>query len=103
MKEISRFSIKDIAFFPGGHHDIFQNVATIITTTKGSVPLDRDFGISGTFLDSPAPVAQAKLRGEIVSAIEMYEPRAYVTGVSFRGDDDGRLWPVVQIGVKDEY
>ena len=33
--------------------EVLQNVRTILSTRKGSVPLDRDFGISWEYLDRP--------------------------------------------------
>ena len=41
--------------------EILQNVQTIISTMKGTIPLDREFGIDGRVIDLPMHVAQAKL------------------------------------------
>lgn len=82
--------------------EILQNLRTIISTTKYSVPLDRDFGISAESLDKPMAVAQAQLQSEIIMAIKTYEPRASVTGISFTGTDDGQLIPKVQVTINGE-
>jgi len=47
------FGLADVA-------EVMQNVRIILTTRKGTVPLDRDFGISQEFLDSPINITQAK-------------------------------------------
>ncbi len=80
--------------------EIAQNVRMIITTAKGSVPLDREFGIDAKALDKPLAVAQAVLSSEIVSAISKYEPRARVTKIVYQGkEQEGRLEPTVRIEV----
>ncbi len=88
-----------------GLKEIIQNVQTILTTVKWSVPLDRDFGLDADLLDKPLPVAQAKLTGQVVAAIETYEPRAKVVVVSFVSDadgaSDGRLIPKVRLKIDD--
>lgn len=82
--------------------EVLQNIRTILTTIKYSVPLDREFGLSATMLDEPIPKAQAALSAEIVSAIQKFEPRAKVTFVSFVESDhyDGILIPKVKVRIR---
>lgn len=82
--------------------EILQNLRTIITTIKYSVPLDRDFGLNAEMLDKPVNAAQAQLQSEIIMAIKTYEPRVTVTGISFSGTDDGQLIPKVQVMINDD-
>ncbi len=88
-----------------GVAEIVQNVRMIITTIKGSVPLDRGFGISATFLDSPLPAAMAAFTGEVMAEVQAQEPRCVVESVSFVEDAnsaiEGRLYPVVAISTKE--
>ena len=79
--------------------EVLQNVRTIITTIKGSIPLDRDFGIDGSVVDMPVNVAKAKLTNEIFRAIRVYEPRAVIESISFDGELSGRLLPTVEVSV----
>lgn len=80
--------------------EIAQNVRMIITTAKGTVPLDREFGIDAKALDRPMVVAQAVLSSEIVSAVSKYEPRARVTKITYQGkEQEGQLEPTVRIEV----
>lgn len=83
---------------------ILQNVAMILSTPRGSVPLYRDFGISVEAIDRPIQAAKALLRGQIKEAVEEYETRAEVTGVSFEQDpaDPSRLIPTVKVRIIDE-
>lgn len=79
--------------------EVIQNVRTIITTIKYSIPLDRGFGIDGDVVDLPINVAQAKLTNEIFRAIRRYEPRAVIESISFKGEDTGRLIPIVGVSI----
>lgn len=84
--------------------EIMQNVKIIISTTKYSVPLDRNFGIKGLALDMPIQAAKARLSSEIVSAIRQYEPRCQVMSVAFVGNGiDGIIIPTVRIRILEEY
>jgi len=62
--------------------EILQNIKTIITTYKGSVPLMRDFGIDANIVDDLInPSIKQKLKNNIVKQVEIYEPRAKVKEV----------------------
>ncbi|MBQ7578198.1 MAG: GPW/gp25 family protein [Synergistaceae bacterium] len=100
MQEIDLILDKpqEINFAPVNElQEILQNVRTILTTYKFSVPLDREFGISATFLDEAQPRAIALLSSEIAEAINLYEPRAKLREINFNGDSDGRFYPVIRV------
>lgn len=83
--------------------EMLQNIRTIISTPKYSVPLDRDFGVSMSWLDNPMPVAQARLTAEIITEIQKREPRARVTQVTYtESSHEGILIPNVKVRVADE-
>lgn len=82
--------------------EILQNVRTILSTPKFSVPLAREFGVSATTLDNPLPAAMARLTAEIVAAVRKWEPRADVTQVTYEGDaQEGVLRPKVRMRIND--
>ncbi len=85
--------------------EVVQNVRMIITTPKGSVPLDRDFGLDFDVIDRPMPVARALMEVDIVDQVGRYEPRARVLQVSWAEDEtqamDGRAVAQVLIDVED--
>lgn len=100
--EITPNNTSNINFAPENEaFEILQNVRTILSTPKFSVPLDRDFGINTTLLDKPTPIAKAKLSSEIILAIKKYEPRAKITKITFTGDMDGKLQPKVQVMINE--
>lgn len=80
---------------------VLQNVAIILATRQGSVPLYRDFGLSQEFIDKPLPVAKTLLHAEIREAIERFEPRAEVVGVTFDTSEaaHGILIPIVEVNI----
>lgn len=91
----------EINFAPASEvEEVLQNVRTILTTMKFSVPLDRAFGLWCSALDLPDNIAQAKLTAEIVEAVPYFEPRARVEEVTYSGDGpDGILLPRVKVAI----
>ncbi|UZP67647.1 GPW/gp25 family protein [Desulfovibrio mangrovi] len=87
-----------------GVAEILQNARNILGTTKGTVPLDRTFGVRMRFLDRPLPEAMAEYTGEIIAELQAQEPRLQVVSVSFadKPDDavEGRLYPLVTISIQ---
>lgn len=83
--------------------EILQNVRTILKTRLGSVPLDRDFGLTWEHIDKPLQVAQSLMRTEIIDSIERYEPRAKVVSIEFQSNTDdamqGILRPIVTVSI----
>jgi phage baseplate assembly protein W len=81
--------------------EVLQNVRTILATRVGSVPLDRNFGLSWHYLDKPMPVAQARMQQEVIERIRKYEPRAVVVSVGVEPGNavEGELRPKVRIRI----
>ena len=78
--------------------EIVQNVRTILTTRRGSVPLDRAFGIDTVLIDLPVTAIKGRLTTEIIEAVERFEPRVEVKEVKFAGDAaEGAVYPVVKV------
>jgi len=93
----------NIIFGATGVLAVIQNVRTILTTRKGTQPLDRDFGISFDFLDSPALLTRAKAEQECFLALRKYEPRAVLKGIRWETDlKSGKFWPDVLIQVVEK-
>lgn len=64
---------------------ILQNIKIIILTLRYSIPLDRAFAHDAKPLDSPGPAITASLTGQLIDAIEKYEPRVKVDSLEFVG------------------
>ena len=93
----------DINFAPSTTlEEIAQNVRTICTTPKYSVPMDRLFGIDTEIIDRPTPKAMAQIQAEIIQAVRKYEPRCKVKKVTFEGDDEGKLNVKVRVEIGEK-
>ena len=79
--------------------EIKQNLNFLVNTTLLSVPLYREFGLEGTFIDAPQPIARQRLIAELYEAIEKWEPRVKLKDISFTGTKDGQLYPVLHVEV----
>ena len=94
---------EEINFAPANLvEEVAQNVRTICTTPKYSVPLDRLFGVNAVIVDRPTPRAIAEIQAELIQAIRKFEPRCRVKKVSFDGDLDGKLIAKVRIEIREE-
>ena len=82
---------------------VLHNVALILATPKGTVPLYRDFGLDREFLDMPTPEAEVRMIAPIREAVEKWEPRATVKDVFFTRsrDGSGKLVAHVEIEIND--
>lgn len=80
--------------------EVAQNIRMILTTPLGSAPLARDIGLDTSIIDESYPIAQARLMGEIMTAVATQEPRAVVTEVSFNGELADALTGRLQVVVK---
>lgn len=82
---------------------VLQNIALILETPQGTIPMYRDFGLPIDALDLPMPAAKVRLSVAIKEAVEQFEPRAEI--VSIRYDEaaaaSGRLVPIVEVNIKD--
>lgn len=101
--DILTASAEEINFAPATEaEEIAQNVRTIITTPKYSVPMDRLFGIDAEIVDRPTPKAMAQLQAEIIQVVRKYEPRCKVKKVIFEGNDDGKLNVKVRVEIGEK-
>ncbi len=77
---------------------ILQNLSILLATRKGTVPMYRDFGIDQSFIDKPQSVVQALALIAVTDAVEKYEPRAKVVGVSVGHDGvSGKTEIIVEV------
>lgn len=72
--------------------EIVRNVHTLLLTPIGACPLYRDFGIDVTYLDYPPNIATGLFTAAVIEAVDKWEPRVQVSGVTFEADGaEGRL------------
>jgi hypothetical protein len=80
---------------------VLQNIAIILSTRRGSVPLHRGFGLPMLFLDKPLPAAIPMMVAEVHEALEEFEPRARIIKITHELDagDPGRIIPTVEVEI----
>ena len=66
---------------------VLQNLALLLATKKGTIPMYREYGLSQEFLDKPYEIAKVLLLSEVTEAVEKFEPRATVINVDFEKSD----------------
>ena len=107
MNSFDPFSIPaGISFAPRTElEEILQNARTIISTRKGTVPNDREFGLSWDVIDRPINQARAAFSAEVIRQLGRYEPRARVISINLieqnGGAIAGKLQPRILIGVNE--
>lgn len=98
-------SARDISEFKLNETDqvkrILRNVAVILATRKGSVPMYREFGLDMSFLDKPANVAKSAAVIPVREAIQRWEPRAQFKAMELSVDpsNPGKLSFTVRIEI----
>lgn len=101
---ISTAPLENIKIMPENTaEEIIQNIHTILSTPKGSVPMDRDFGLDFDIVDRNINVAKSLVVNAIYDAVEKYEPRVEIINITFKGDAmEGKLTPVVEVKLLNE-
>lgn len=89
--------------------EVLQNCRTILNTVVGSVPLERNIGLSWDYVGKPLPVAMALLKVAVTEAFEQQEPRAQIESISFDVETDSEIYaeqgvlrPHVKIYISEE-
>lgn len=78
--------------------EIGQNVTALAVTPKGTVPLDRNMGLSMKYIDRPMRIAASMFEAELITAVDDYESRVQVTDVTTEMEEiTGRMVPVVEV------
>jgi phage baseplate assembly protein W len=84
-----------------------QEIRTVLATRRGSVPMDRDFGVAWDLVDQPMPSVRPMLIAEIARALEANVPRIKVKDIRFgqkaRDTVDGLMRPTVTVTIREEY
>lgn len=81
--------------------EIIQNVKTILSTPKGTVPLMRDFGVSWNIIDTLTPELEMKIKEEVFTQVERWEKRAKVKTISVEPSQEGK--PKIFVSLKTKY
>ena len=81
--------------------EVMQNVRMIVGVRKGTVPIDRGFGIEMSAVDKPMGAATALLSAQLAKDIPLFEPRARLVSLTTERTSDGVLEPIVRIAIAE--
>ena len=78
---------------------VLQNLALLIATRTGTVPMYREFGLPFAFEHCPRETMETVAAAELANAIETFEPRASYRDVrfEFREDDPADYVMIVEV------
>lgn len=80
------------------YEDDLKNLKHLFSTSTGTYPMNRDFGIDTDIMDAPVFVAKTMLSVEYHNKVEQYMPHLEVTDVSFSANpDNGSITPHVRV------
>jgi phage baseplate assembly protein W len=80
--------------------EVLRNAAMILVTPRRNVPLGRGIGLARDFVDRNPDAARTLMIGEIVGALNRYEPRAEVETVRFdAAGETGKYIPVLEVRI----
>lgn len=68
-----------------------RQLALLLSTREGSMPLDREFGINMDFVDRPPEIAKSLYAAEAAKKVAMFIPSVRVREVKWSHDKDGKL------------
>lgn len=92
-----------INFAPANEvEEILQNVRTILSTVKYSVPYDRNIGVDPRYIDDPHELSKMRMQVDIVDAIKNGEPRVRIDSIKYNEDEsNGYISPIVRIFINE--
>jgi phage baseplate assembly protein W len=86
---------------PENVKSFLQNVANILETRQGTVPLYREFGLPRRYEGKPINVARTIIVSEVTDAVRNFEPDATVKDITFEYDAETpcKLYPTVEVEI----
>lgn len=95
--DVKKFGLGELE----GVEEVLRNIAVILATPLGSVPLYRDFGLDQSFLDKPESEALNCLTSPVREAIERWEPSAEFVELTVSKDlsAPGKVMPTVEVEI----
>lgn len=91
----------DYSINPNSVDGVLQQCRLILSTIRGTVPLERDLGMDPKAVDKPSNLLIPGLKVDIQQQFKKFVPRATVLGIDTT-QKDGQIEILVTVGVKDE-
>jgi len=86
-----------LEYVGGGVRELDRQIALLLSTREGSIPLDREFGLDLDFVDRPAAVVKSLYTAEVTKKVARFIPSVRVREVQWTGTPEGKLQPRVVV------
>lgn len=84
--------------------ELMRQAEVLISTRKGSIPMDRNFGIDQDILSEPVSEITTDLMSELLDQFETYIPALRVVNVKVSDvSDQGMIKPVITLERNTSY
>lgn len=98
MMELDIFDYKlEYTFSDNWRARLDRQLALLLSTQVGTMPLDREFGINMDFVDLPPETAKSLYTAEVTEKIPQFIPAVRVQEVTWTWNGNGKLSPKVVI------
>ena len=77
--------------------DLDRSICLLLSTRAGTIPLDRELGLSMDFIDMPPETAKSLYTAEVTEKVSKFIPEVRVQEVTWTGGNTGKLFPKVVI------
>lgn len=98
MMDLDLFDFKlEYTFSDNWRAKLDRQLALLLSTPEGTMPLDREFGINMNFVDMPPEVAKSLYTAEVTEKIPKFIPTVRVQEITWNWNSNGKLSPKVVI------
>ncbi len=78
--------------------DLYKQLNNLLSTRKGTIPINRDFGIDWNVLSQPLDEAESSFVVELMEQIEAYIPELKASEIEFAVEpENGKIIPTITI------
>lgn len=77
--------------------DLDRQIALLLSTREGTMPLDREFGLNMDFMDMPPETAKSLYTAEVTRKVAKFIPAVRVQEITWERTEGGQLKPKVVI------
>lgn len=86
-------------FIPGTLEFIIQKVRMLISTPRGSLPLQRDYGYDPKIIDIPFDIAFAGIKFDLETQFKKWISEITLRNIKLKSEDNGKYYITLQVEV----
>ena len=98
MTRLDLYDFKlEYTFADQWQEELDRQLALLLSTVEGSMPLDREFGVNMDYIDKPIEVAKSLYAAEVTKKILKFIDKVRVEEITWQWTENGTLRPKVAI------